>query len=76
MSRHQTGHIYEKHGAFHVRYYVEEAGERKQKSTKLYPPMTQQVRDILDGKYNTKKAPEARSRGTRDWDEIERDINK
>ena len=41
-----------------------------------YPPMTQQVRDILDGKYNTKKAPEARSRGTRDWDEIERDINK
>lgn len=35
MSRHQAGHIYEKHGAFHVRYYVEEAGERKQKSTKL-----------------------------------------
>ena len=35
MSRHQAGYIYERNGAFHVRYYVEEAGERKQKSRKL-----------------------------------------
>lgn len=35
MSRHQAGYIYERHGAFHVRYYVEEAGVRKQKSAKL-----------------------------------------
>jgi integrase len=35
MSRHQAGYIYERNGAFHVRYYVEDAGERKQKSAKL-----------------------------------------
>jgi integrase len=35
MNRHQGGHIYEKHGAFHVRYYKVEDGERKQKSHRL-----------------------------------------
>jgi integrase len=35
VSRHQSGYIYESHGSFHVRYYVEEAGQRKQKSHKL-----------------------------------------
>ena len=31
----QRSYIYEKNDAFHVRYYVEEAGERKQKSHRL-----------------------------------------
>ena len=33
--RHQSGHIYERHGAFHVRYYTVEDGVRKQKSHRL-----------------------------------------
>jgi integrase len=35
MSRHQRGYIYEKNGAFHVRYYTSEDGVRKQKSHRL-----------------------------------------
>jgi integrase len=35
MNRHQGGYIYERHGAFHVRYYTDEAGARKQKSHRL-----------------------------------------
>jgi integrase len=35
MNRHQGGHIYERHGAFHVRYYTVEDGVRKQKSHRL-----------------------------------------
>lgn len=35
MSRHQTGHIYESHGAFHLRYYAEVDGVRKHLSYRL-----------------------------------------
>lgn len=35
MSRHQRGQLFEAHGAFHVRYYVVENGERKRKSVRL-----------------------------------------
>jgi integrase len=35
MGRHQRGHIFEVHGAFHVRYYTTENGERKQRSHRL-----------------------------------------
>jgi len=37
MSRPQTqhGHIYERHGAIHIRFYVHENGVRKQRSHKL-----------------------------------------
>lgn len=35
MTRHQRGHIFEAHGAFHVRYYTVADGVRKQKSRKL-----------------------------------------
>lgn len=35
MGRHQRGHIFEAHGAFHVRYYTTENGERKQRSHRL-----------------------------------------
>jgi integrase len=35
MSRHQRGYIFELHGAFHVRYYATENGERKQRSHRL-----------------------------------------
>jgi hypothetical protein len=31
----QVGHIYEKHGAFHVRFYVHSEGMRKQRSRLL-----------------------------------------
>ena len=31
----QTGHVYERHGAFHIRFYVHENGKRKQRSHKL-----------------------------------------
>jgi hypothetical protein len=35
MNRHQGGYIYERHGAFHVRYYTDGDGGRKQKSHRL-----------------------------------------
>lgn len=35
MTRHQRGYIYEAFGAFHVRYYATENGERKQRSHRL-----------------------------------------
>lgn len=35
MSRHQRGYIFEKHNAFHVRYYANVGGERKQLSHRL-----------------------------------------
>ena len=33
--RNQHGHVFERHGAFHIRYYVHENGVRKQRSQKL-----------------------------------------
>jgi integrase len=35
MTRHQRGHVQEKHGSFYVRYYVTVNGERKQKMHRL-----------------------------------------
>lgn len=31
----QHGHVYERHGAFHIRYYVHENGVRKHRSQKI-----------------------------------------
>jgi integrase len=53
-TRHQDGHIYEKHGAFHLRYYVTEMRDGKltrvQRSRKLCD------KDSRDHRYPTSKA--------------------